>query len=93
MPHNFIRHVAYSEEQGVYLGECLGLGFWSKLDPAGQDSATTFATPQEFWDLARTWETPPPTDTVTRPVVCADPQWAAVGECEATGLPKWEVKK
>ena len=30
-------------EMGVYLGSCLGLGFWTLLDPVGQPLAATFA--------------------------------------------------
>ena len=35
-------YILYNEEMGVYLGSCLGLGFWSKLDPVGQDAAICF---------------------------------------------------
>ena len=34
--------VIFHEEMGVYLGNALGLGFWSMLDPAGQTSAVCF---------------------------------------------------
>jgi hypothetical protein len=29
-------------EMGIYLGNCLGLGFWTLIDPVGQPEATTF---------------------------------------------------
>jgi len=29
-------------EMGIYLGNCLGLGFWTLIDPVGQPAATTF---------------------------------------------------
>lgn len=86
----YTHYVAYSHTLGVFLGQCLGLGFWSKLDSAGQDSAVTFATPTEFLDWAKTWNDPPPADTVIRAVECADPQFATSAECEQAGLPGWK---
>lgn len=38
-------YVLYSDTLGVYLGNVLGLGFWSKLDPFGQGGAPTFESP------------------------------------------------
>ena len=31
------RILIYSEADGVYLGSCMGLGFWSELDSVGQE--------------------------------------------------------
>lgn len=39
--------VLYNEEIGVFLGECLGLGFWSQLDSCGQNAAITFPNKTE----------------------------------------------
>lgn len=36
--------VIFSESAGVFLGAFLGLGFWSKLDAAGQFTAPVFST-------------------------------------------------
>ncbi len=33
--------VLVSDEMGIYLGEAFGLGFWSRLDPAGQTHAVS----------------------------------------------------
>lgn len=42
MFHQVIVH----EEMGVYLGSCLGLGFWTKLDPVDQTAAVVFDSPE-----------------------------------------------
>jgi len=42
MFHQVIVH----EEMGVYLGSCLGLGFWTKLDPVDQTAAVVFPSPE-----------------------------------------------
>lgn len=44
-------------EHGVYLGSAMGLGFWSKLDDVGQDSAVLFNSEQEAREIAARWET------------------------------------
>jgi hypothetical protein len=45
-------------EMGVYLGHCLGLGLWSKLDPAGQLSACVFETEAEAREHVSSWKEP-----------------------------------
>lgn len=35
------RYLIVHPLDGVYLGDCLGLEFWSNLDSAGQDCAVT----------------------------------------------------
>jgi hypothetical protein len=42
-------------EMGIYLGNCLGLGFWSKLDPVGQDAAVTFPSEVEARRHVASW--------------------------------------
>lgn len=34
--------VLVHDEMGVYLGHCMGLGFWTMLDDVGQDTAVCF---------------------------------------------------
>lgn len=40
-----MKYVLYSKEAGVYLGHCIGLGFWSNWDCAGQEYAVLFDEP------------------------------------------------
>lgn len=43
-------------DDGVYLGSLMGLGFWSKLDPAGQECAVAFETPEKAREHAASWD-------------------------------------
>lgn len=52
------RVLIVSDELGVYLGGFWGLGFWSKLDKAGQDEAVTFVSEFDALDHMSEWETP-----------------------------------
>lgn len=82
-------------ELGIYLGSCMGLGFWSLLDPVGQPVAVTFASPQEGRECAASWDDQPSTDKLRaaiafRPVaVAAADGYATIEECVAAGLPTW----
>lgn len=86
------RYVLYSNTQGVYLGNFMGLGFWSKLDPAGQDSAPTFRSESEAGSHMATWDTPV-LDARLVPVVedIIEPEYASVAQCVAAGLPAWDL--
>ena len=82
-----MRYVLYNDELGIYLGSCLGLGFWSKLDPVGQDSAVTFpseascAAHMESWDRS--------VDGCILVAVNAEDTYASVEQCVEAGLPGW----
>lgn len=43
-------------ENGIYLGSCMGLGFWSKLDPVGQDAAVVFPTQEDARSHVESWD-------------------------------------
>lgn len=43
-------------EMGVYVGHALGMGFWSKLDDAGQVAAVTFDSEQKAKDHVTGWD-------------------------------------
>lgn len=84
------RFVLYSPEAGVYLGNCMGLGFWSKLDAAGQTMACTFPTEQDAAEHVASWDEPPAFVLETKPVQVADASgYATVSEVEAAGMPGW----
>lgn len=55
LPRVIITHV----EWGVYLGSCMGLGFWSRLDPVGQDSAVTFDNDAQALLVVQCWDSQP----------------------------------
>lgn len=94
--------VLYSETDGVYLG-CFGpLGFWSKLDPMGQDGALTFDNEvkarahMERWDALSTCirtsgdvSMPSPDDLRMVPVIADCGKFASIASCVDAGLPAW----
>lgn len=41
---------------GVYVGNALGLGFWSKLDDADQDTAVTFDSVEDAKEHVCSWD-------------------------------------
>ncbi len=86
--------VITNPEMGIYLGNCLGLGFWSLLDPAGQDQAVSFSAPAVAQECIRNWESNPdshPGPFEIKPVDVESPGYATAQECVAAGLPGWTV--
>lgn len=51
-----MRTVITHPEMGVYVGHCLGLGFWTLLDSAGQPSATTFDNELDAREHIASWD-------------------------------------
>lgn len=82
------RFVLVHPEMGIYLGNCLGLGFWSKLDPVGQPSACTFADENEMRTHVATWESPVE-GWSARAVAGTKSDEATIAECVAAGLEPW----
>jgi hypothetical protein len=83
------RYAAYHEEMGVYLGEFLGLGFWTLLDPAGLPVAVTFKNPAEIRDYFTRAKDPLP-DIHAVPVQASiQGAYATVQDCIQAGLPGW----
>lgn len=82
-------YVVYQEHRGVYLGSCLGLGFWSKLDTAGQTHAVTFPSVGEAEaDMVR-WVDGRPHDVRVVEVVAQQDGYAPEAACVTAGLPGW----
>lgn len=54
-----MRFVMVHYDFGVYLGNCMGLGFFSMLDTAGQSTAVTFDTVDEIKAHVNSWEVSP----------------------------------
>lgn len=83
------RIVIYHPEMGVYLGSCMGLGFWSKLDPVDQPCARTFSNAGEALEYMQTWDDGPLDDAA---FVEVDPDmggFASIQACINAGLPGW----
>lgn len=48
--------VIIHNEMGIYLGSCMGLGFWTLLDAVDQDSAALFRDEDDARKHVRSWE-------------------------------------
>jgi len=58
----------FSSEYGIFIGEYMGLGLFSFLDPADQPAAVTFSSIDEAKKYMSTWHTDPPSDIYFFPV-------------------------
>lgn len=83
------RIVIYHEEMGVFLGECFGLCFWSKLDPVGQSAAVVFGSVAEATHIVGLIQDPPKSLQFLE-VETKDPVYVSIPEIEAAGLPGWD---
>jgi hypothetical protein len=87
------RVIMSHKEMGVYLGSCMGLGFWSKLDPAGQDSAVTFDDIAQALRVVAEWDDPLPPKSLMFTHVEVEGNYATMQQCVAVGLEGWELKQ
>ena len=85
-------YVIYTEEEGVYLGSCMGLGFWSKLDAVDQPSAPTFPSAAIAEEYMAGWDNGRPPAAVVVPVEPDQADgYASIAACVRAGLPEWLV--
>lgn len=95
-PHPAPRAVVIQHDQmGIYLGHCLGLSFWSKLNAAGQISAVVFPNAADAKAHMEGWDGGVPAGAITYPEVEADllnGRYASLDACVRAGLPEWEVE-
>jgi hypothetical protein len=85
-----MRYVLYNKEAGIYLGSCMGLGFWSKWDPVGQEAAITFPDIQTALNVVSSWDT----QLECQPIeVDIKEQYASIADCERAGLPAWDPNR
>ncbi|CAG9184488.1 hypothetical protein [Cupriavidus pampae] len=86
--------VIYSPTDGVFLGECLGVAFWSNLETADQPSAAAFPSVTHALQFMSTWQTPPPSDIQ---YVWVEPDvggtHASIAACVRAGLPAWDISQ
>ena len=78
-------------EWGIYLGEFIGLGFWSKLDSVGQTYAVVFLSQREALEFAsKTFPTTESTRMETTPILTKRRQYALLEEIVEAGLEGWD---
>jgi len=86
------RTVITHPDWGVYLGSWLGLGFFSKLDCAGQHEACTFESEADASEFIKTWdENSDPSIFTFVPVKSGE--FATIAELKAAGLDTSEMER
>lgn len=83
------RYLLTCPEYGVFLGTMWGLGFWSEIDPVGQDAAITFESREEAHEFADSWEDLPEGVTTLEVVADLAEGYASVSACVAAGATPW----
>lgn len=83
------RYVLYSEDYGIYLGSMLGMGFWTNLDPVGQDEAITFENEKVANEFMQTWNSQAPNVQIISINVNDNSIYATIEQCVSAGLPSW----
>jgi len=86
-------YVLVHRDNGILLGHCLGMLFWSKLDPVGQPAAVTFPSQAEVDRALSTWLAPLQQEREhmrLHEVVADDGLYATVASCAAAGLEPWQ---
>lgn len=81
--------VIVSPIDGIYIGNCMGLGFWTKIDPVGQPAVVTFSSVAEAEEHMSTWECGRPDGISFHEVVPDDGVYASIQACVHAGLEGW----
>lgn len=86
------RTVIVHPEWGIYLGSCMGLGFFSAMDCAGQWEAAVFLSEDEARAYVAAWSDNDQPDMFTYPSVQAEQDfWATIEELDTAGLSEWTI--
>jgi hypothetical protein len=82
------RIVLTHPEQGIYVGNAMGLGFWSNWEAAGQDVAVSFDDEAAARAHVSTWDenNDPDAYGYARVSVASDEGYATVAELADAGL-------
>lgn len=87
------RIVVTRKSWGIYLGNAMGMGFWTLMDCVGQDQAATFVSEAQAVEHVRSWEEENnPNDFSYHAVECAADRYATAEELLLAGLPKEYVE-
>lgn len=81
------RYILTHPEYGIYIGNCMGLGLWSRMDNGGQDCVCSFDSAQTVLEYVGSWRAPfnDPAAYIVKPVEC-EGGWVTVPELKAAGL-------
>jgi hypothetical protein len=81
------RYVLVHRRQGIFVGEMMGLGFWSKMDSIEQTSVQCFENIQGLISWIITWKQGnDPLDYDYAVVEVGQPHEATVRELKSSGL-------
>jgi len=80
------RVVITHPEMGIYLGNWMGLGFWTLLDTAGQPEAVTFADEDEAIEHVRSWDGEHRVEDYRCVPVATQTEYASVADLARSGL-------
>jgi len=85
--------IILSKSLGVYLGSCMGFGFWSKPDPVGQTESVAFEDQTAAEEFMLTWDglADLPSDMSYPEVKSHDGQYVTMEECVNAGAEPWSV--
>lgn len=81
-----MRTVIVHENDGIFVGQAMGLAFFTKLDAAGQATVATFLDEADARDFVSTWEPQVDGDAFTYAEVDVDRDFAEIHELCAAGL-------
>lgn len=92
---NNTRYLLTHPEDGIYLGSCMGFGFWTKMDPAGQPEACTFESEKDMWEHINSWDQSEDLDRRkcgfrAVPVQPSSDTYATIRDCVNAGLEAWD---
>jgi len=78
---------------GIFIGVGLGMAFFSKSDPVGQNAAVAFVDEADARAFVGTWN--PPMEgldfhKVEADIIDGDRLYASVDACERAGLERWD---
>ncbi len=80
-------------ERGIFIGECMGLGFWSRLDPVGQPAAVAFESEETAREVLLSWGEDPDLFRFAEVDVDIPDRvawgYASIDACARAGLPRW----
>lgn len=80
----------YAPDEGVFMGEQLGLGFWSNLENLDMDTIVTFPSEQAARTYVSTWPAQPKDLRFVFVEADADGT-SSMQACIRAGLPGWEI--
>lgn len=80
------RIVIVHDEMGIYVGNCLGLGFFTLLDCGGQPMVCTFPDEEEARKHIASWDTNNDPNAYRYVSISTDDDWVGYDTLAAVGL-------